>query len=269
MQSAAHESPTAGAWLKALLLQLVDRALFDAEDLRANPDLALHRLRLRMKKADALLKLSKGAMRKSSRAVLRQQMKSVKNACGNQRDAAAVAELARELGRKGGLHLAQAPTGKNKVNVEKLRGSLSELRKKLAEEIFDRLTWEDVRDNYEACYRSGRRQMREAKESQEAEDLHRWRKRVKALYYQSQAVVNGLAHPRHRLTRTRKLGKLLGHDHDLTLLEQETARQSPDNPWGKAISVQREKLRRDIWAQAEKVYRQPPHRFGKMRVPLA
>jgi CHAD domain-containing protein len=144
---------------------------------------------------------------------------------------------------------------------------LGELRKDLAEEIFDGLTWDDIRDNYEACHRSGRRRMRESQETLEDDACHRWRKRVKALYYQSQALSEALAHPGHRLERTRKLGKLLGSDHDLTLLEKETAATSADNPWDEAISERREKLRRQIFTVGGRIYEQPSHRFARMRKP--
>ncbi|HYF33762.1 MAG TPA: CHAD domain-containing protein [Prosthecobacter sp.] len=265
MEKPVPEVPAAGEWLKALLLQLVDRAAFDLDDLDANPGLALHRLRLRMKKAEALLRLSKGAVRKTSRWQLRKQIKDIKQVGSDQRDAEVIEELAKELGRKYGLHLAMAPIQRRKPNRGKLRDLLGQLRRGLSEEIFDGLTWEDVEDNYSACYRSGRRRMRVAQRTLAAEDLHRWRKRVKALYYQSQALGSTLSHSRHRLNRMRKLGKMLGRDHDLTLLEQETAEKSPDNPWQEVIQTRREKLRRQILSQGEGVYKPAAHRFARMR----
>eukprot|EP01031_Cornospumella_fuschlensis_P016042 gene16042-19591_t len=150
MEQAEAESPQAGDWLKRLLLQLVDRAMFDVEDLAAHPDDALHRLRLRMKKADALLRLSKGAVRKTARGHLRRQMRTVKNVGGNRRDALVVADLARELGRKRGLHLAMPAIRQTKPNAAKLHILLSQLRRDLAEQLIDSLTWDDIRDNYAA-----------------------------------------------------------------------------------------------------------------------
>lgn len=264
MGQAETEPPAAGGWLKRLLLQLVDRAMFDVDDLKDHPDEALHRLRLRMKKADALLRLSKGAARKTARWRLREQIRKVKNICGSQRDAAVVAKLAHELGRKRGLYLVLPPIVHAKPNARKLHAGLSELRRELAEQIFDGLTWDDVGDNYAACYRSGRRRMREAEETGNAEAFHRWRKRAKALYYQTQALHGILAHPQHRLRRTRKLGKLLGREHDLILLEEETSAKSPANPWLEVINARREKLRPQILALGGSLYRQPAHRFARL-----
>lgn len=264
MKEAGKNSPTAGEWLKRLLLQLVDRAVFDVGDLGAHPESALHRLRLRMKKADAMLRLSRGAVRKTVRDRLRQQMRVVKKACGSQRDAAVTAKLARELGRKLGLQLVLAPFSEARPQARKLRALILQLRRELGEQIFDGLTWDDVRDNYAASYRSGRRRMREAEQTGEVGAFHRWRRRVKALYYQSQALHGFLGNPGQRLKRTRKLGKLLGREHDLFLLEAATAAQSPDNPWQDAINTRRDKLRPQILALGGRLYKQPAQRFARL-----
>jgi hypothetical protein len=265
MEVAPPSKPTAGEWLKRLLLQLVDRASEDVDRLRESPEHALHRLRLRMKKAEALLKLSKGAVGKTRRWRLRQQMRAVKNAGGGQRDAEVVAKLARELGRKKGLLLPLAAVPKSRPPREKLRVMLIRLRRDLSEEIFDDLTWDDVRQNYGSEYRAGSRCMAHSERTMEAGAFHKWRKRVKRTYYQTLALEKWLPHPRQRLQRTRKLAKLLGRDHDLTLLANASAGQAPENPWLAVVQERRDKLRPRIFALSCKLYRQPSHRFARLR----
>ncbi|MEN3942883.1 CHAD domain-containing protein [Prosthecobacter sp. SYSU 5D2] len=259
-------SASAGDWLKALLLQLVDRAELDVADLRAHPQEALHRLRLRMKKAEALLRLSAGGLGRKQRKDLRKQMKQVKNAGGGQRDAEVVATLAEKLGAKAGLKLLQPPQppAEARPKAAPLRALLKSLRADLERQPFSRLDWEEVADNYAACYRAGRRLMRKAQEAMEPETFHRWRKRVKALLYQTQALHDSVDAPQKRLERSRKLARLLGREQDLTLLEAASGTQFPDNAWQAVIQAGREKGRPKIFKQGGKLYRKPVRKFAHL-----
>lgn len=261
---AVTPSPPAGAWLKDLLLQLVDRAAFDVDDLKAHPEEALHRLRLRMKKAEALLRLSRGAVRKQARKMLREQMKEVKNVGGPQRDALVLGKLAKKLGRPKGLCLELPEVPALKIPIRKLRGLVEKLRQALADESFDSLDWEDLQENYAACYRAGRRRMRKAEASGAPEAFHRWRKRVKALHYQSQALHRGLEKRKHRLQDTRRLAKLLGREQDLSLLEEEIGAQFRDNAWMPVITATREQLHPQILKLAGELFDPSAHQFAEL-----
>lgn len=261
---AVTPSPSAGEWLKSLLTQLADRAAFDVDDLKSHPEEALHRLRLRMKKAEAILRLSRGTVRKPVRAKLREQMKEVKNVGGDQRDALVLGKLAEKLGRPKGLCLELPDVPALKIPIRKLRGLVENLRTALAGLSLDSLTWEDLQENYADCYRAGRKRMRKAKETGVPEEFHRWRKRVKALHYQSQALHRGLEKRKPRLERTRRLARLLGREQDLSLLEKETGTQFPDNAWMPVITATREKLHPQILELGGELFAPSAHHFAEL-----
>lgn len=265
MGKADGESPTAPAWLKHLLLQLADCAMADAAELSQQPEEALHRLRLRMKKAGALLRLGESAIDEDACGHLRDQMRRIKDLCASRRDAFVIAELAEELGKKHGLHLASPSEAVPLPKVAKLRSLLANLRRGLSAQPFDGLTWDDVQEGYARCYKTGRKRMRRAGKSDLAADFHHWRKRVKALHFQMQILHGGVPHLRKRLLRTQKLGHLLGCDHDLTLLDAQTKAQSPSSPWQEVIEKHRKKLRKRIQKLGEEIYQQSTHRFARLR----
>lgn len=257
-------SITAGEWLRGLLLQLVDRAGFDVDDLKTHPEEALHRLRLRMKKAEALLQLSRGAVPKPQRKMLRGQMKEVKNVGGDQRDALVLGKLAEKLGRPRGLCLEVQEVPALKISVGKLRNLVENLSNSLAGLSFESLTWDDLQENYADCYRAGRKRMRRAKATGVPEEFHRWRKRVKALHYQSQALHRWLEKRKSRLGRTRRLARLLGREQDLSLLEKETGTQFMDNAWMPVIMATREQLHPQLLELGEELFDPSAHRFAEL-----
>jgi CHAD domain-containing protein len=268
MGKASTQPPTADAWLKHLLLQLVAGAATDIKAIPARPEAALHRLRVRMKKAGALLRLAKLVISKTKRKQMLGQMRQIKDSCAGPRDAAVIAKLAGELGKKSGLRYA-LPAGSKRIaplpKMEKLRALLARLRRELKIETFDGLTWDDVKGEYESCYKAGRHALRKANKTEDAEDYHEWRKRVKTLYFQMSALHGSVPHLRKRMRRTHKLGHVLGRDHDLTLLEEKTGAQAPGSPWEKVIGKERKRLRSRILKLGGKVYRQSPRQFARLR----
>lgn len=266
MASSDAEINDAGGWLKHLLLQLVDGAARDAAKMNRQADLAFHRLRVRMKRAVALLRLGKAAVEKGKRQKMRSEMRRIKDGCSSQRDALVIAKLAGELGDKFGLHLVQSPLGEMApLERSNLISLIDRLRPDIAAENFEGLTWDQIRKAYSDAYKVGKRCMRKARKTQKAEDFHEWRKCVKRLHFQMTALHGAVHHLRKRMRRTQKLGHLLGCDHDLTLLEYSTRGQAPGSPWEKIIARKRKRLRARIFKLGEKVYVQPVHRFARLR----
>ncbi|WP_166647252.1 CHAD domain-containing protein [Prosthecobacter fusiformis] len=234
-------------------------------DLQDHPEEALHQLRVRMKKMEALLRLSRGAMGKKRREKLRAEIKAVKNAGGDQRDAMVLQKLAGELGRKQGLRLPETPLPLEKPRMRQIKTLMTRLQKDLSAQSFEKLSWEDIQENFEASYRTGRRLMREAEETQDPEAFHQWRKRVKVLHHQTGALEEYLPHVQKRLERSRDLGRLLGREQDLALLEEATQTPSPDRAWKRVIKANRDKVRPQALELGEKVYQRPASKFGRMR----
>ena len=142
---------------------------------------------------------------------------------------------------------------------------------------------EAVRDDFDAIasglrrvYRRGLRGYHRAREDRTTEDLHEWRKRVKYLRYQMEALtplqpvlIGGLA------TELDRLGELLGDDHDLAVLS-ELVRSNPlefddaRQRWLLAALAyeRRVALQREAFMIGEALYSERPrqftHRIGAM-----
>jgi len=84
-----------------------------------------------------------------------------------------------------------------------------------------RLKSRELRDGLARIYKRGRKAFRKAVDDISAENLHRWRKRTKDIFYDLSLTAS--PHPKvvHKLAhRAKDLGTLLGEEHDLALLQQ-------------------------------------------------
>jgi CHAD domain-containing protein len=131
--------------------------------------------------------------------------------------------------------------------------------------------WRTIRDGLEPVYRRGRRSMHIAAEACSDENLHEWRKRSKALWYQLQVLeglwpgmLEPLAEQVHRLT------DLLGDDHDLAvlagLIRGNGAMGLPPEarePLLERIESKRADLREEAFALGRRVYAEKAGCFVK------
>ena len=86
---------------------------------------------------------------------------------------------------------------------------------------------------------------------------------MKRLYAQTLALSRWLRHPNRRLRKCRKLGKLLGDHHDLSLINAEVAGVEFNEAWKGAIRRRMKKLEARAVKLAAKVFKQPVHRFAR------
>jgi CHAD domain-containing protein len=77
----------------------------------------------------------------------------------------------------------------------------------------------DLPDLVKTTYRASRKAMRRAEKRSRASDLHRWRKRVKALWYQLRLVEECAPGLRDTIQQLDQLETSLGEHHDLAMLQ--------------------------------------------------
>lgn len=246
-----------GRSLNLLLCRLCEAAHRDVSRFPQHEPVAVHQLRLRMKKIQALLRLAADAVNEQTLHAMQQHIRSVKNACAVSREGTVRDELIDKLANRFHLPDARLPRPVRKACASPpaafIRHQLHALEQLVKMASIGNLAAEDILMRHARCYRRGRRLMKQIAETADEASLHRWRHRVKDLYFQSLAL-NHLPGARKRIKRSRRLGALLGRDHDLAELAQEPAFRSRRGPWPEIIHERREDLRKRFLALAQKLY---------------
>ena len=107
---------------------------------------------------------------------------------------------------------------------------------------------------------TGRKAFARADAKPSAHNLHEWRKRVKDLWYQQQLLEDSWPGVmKAQAKEAKKLSKLLGDDHDLTVLAEHV-----DDPELHAlIDRRREELLEDARALGRRIYAERPKAFAR------
>lgn len=254
-----------GRKLKRLLHQLCERAQEDVRRISLHEESATHQLRVRVKKMMALLRLANQGIEKQTLQAMRQHLRAVKNACAGNREQVVQSKLIDKLTRR--FHLA--PKHRPQLLGQPLKAPpASDLHHQLyaVGQLIDStciqtLTEEQILEEHARCYRKGRQLMKQACETKDKRTLHRWRHRVKDLYYQT-LVLSHLRGAERRIRRARRLGQLLGRDHDLANLATEPAFAMRRSPWVQVINEHRDELRERYLTLGHKLYAPPGTRFS-------
>lgn len=257
MKQSRDTAGLSGRKLKRLLHQLCERAQEDVQRLSAHEETATHQLRLRIKKMMALLRLAHAGIEKQTLQAMRKHLRTVKNACAGNREHVVQTRLIDKLTRR--FHLApkhrpqlmgralQAPP------ASALHHQLYAVGQLIDSTCIQTLSEEQVLEAHARCYRKGRQLMKQAFETKDKRTLHRWRHRVKDLYFQN-LVLSHLRGSRRRIKRARRLGHLLGRDQDLANLAAEPAFAVRRNPWLPVINEHRDELRERYLSLGHKLY---------------
>lgn len=259
-RSRALTSSLTGRQLKRLLHQLCERAHDDVARLAKYEESATHQLRVRMKKVLALLRLAREGIEQQTMLALRLHIRAVKNACAGNRDCVVQSKLIDKLARRFHLSRKHCPqlnsTAKSPPPASFLSYQLHALGLLIDSTCIERLSESQVLAQYIQCYRRGRRLMRLACESSQSDTLHRWRHRVKDLYFQTLALSH-LPGAARRIRRAERLGQWLGRDQDLANLANlasEPAFAVRRSSWKQVISEHRSHLRERYLALGHKLY---------------
>ena len=261
MKRSRELTSLSGRQLQRLLHQLCERAQDDVTRLAQHEVTATHQLRVRMKKLLALLRLARTGIAEHTMRCFRQHIRAVKNACAGNRDRVVQDKLIDKLTRR--FHLA--PKHRPQLDgrpqtapsASALRHQLHALGLLIDSTCIESLSADQILEEHARCQRKGRRLMKQSCESTSHDTLHRWRHRVKDLYFQSLALPH-LPGARRRIKRAQRLGHLLGRDQDLANLAQEPVFALRRSPWLQVIEEHRDSLRQRYLALGHKLY--PSHR---------
>ena len=255
-----------GRRLKRLLHQLCERAQEDVSRLSQHEEVATHQLRVRMKKIQALLRLACADSEPHTMQAMRLHIRAVKNACAGNRDLAVQCKLIDKLVHRFHLAPKRRPQKLGKPHAAPpasfLTHQLHALGLLIESTCIESLTEAQILQQYARCYRRGRRQMKLACESTNDNVLHRWRHRVKDLYFQTLALSH-LPGASRRIRHAKRLGHMLGRDHDLANLAREPAFSMRRSPWRQVIGEHREGLRTRYLALGHKLYAPHGARFAE------
>jgi CHAD domain-containing protein len=250
----------AGRWLHRLLTQLVQQSSRDIHKVPKWEEQAVHSLRKRMKKLQAMLQLARPVMSEPTLEAVRRDVRNLKNILSNNRDTLVMTKLARKLGAA-----ISEPPAETDSTSDKLQKAIK-LAEKLLIDIglldLSQLTWEMIGKTYARSYKSSRKAWEKTQGNPSADNLHEWRKKVKRLYYQSTALEPWFHHPK-RLRRTRKLGSLLGDCHDLDVFRDsaKAGKLQPTRGWEGQVTTKRNALLSRIEERADKVFSRAPHKI--------
>lgn len=266
MKSSHSSAGITGRELKHLLERLCECAHQDVSRLEVNEEVAVHQLRVRMKKLQALLRLAADGIEKHSLTAMRQHLRAVKAACAFSREEAVRDKMIDKLVHRHHLHVkprATPPTeAPPRPSPSFLRHQLHALEQLIHQTPIESLCINQILEQHARCYRRGRRLMRDVAQSRDDKTLHRWRHRVKDFYFQTLVFIHADG-ARRRVRRARRLGTLLGRDHDFAALSHEPAFRSRRSPWPDIILERREALRHRCLGLGHKLFAAHSSRFNE------
>jgi len=239
--------PAASAWLKQLLQQLARAAMADARRMTQFPSSSLHALRVRMKKLRALLRLADAVIPAGTMDSLTISIREVKDPLAPARDAEVLRKTATRFDAAHTLPHSAADSA-----LPDLQPVLRRLQQRLARLDLGALQWTGITQAHNKIRRRTRKAMKRSKRSGEASDFHRWRRRVKDLYFQRLAL-HGNAKGAKPLRRLRKLARFLGNVQDLAMLEEHLGRFTAADALLSRIASERDALQRKALRKGRKV----------------
>ena len=209
---------------RMVLLHLAEEGRRDLDGIASNASRSMHALRTRMKNLRALLGLVKERVPKAARKSITASANALKDAFSLQRDAHVIAALRAEIGGRRQVASYQKRAGEKSADPadakhKSLRTETARLLRLISKLELDGLTWEQVMDAYVRCYRAGRSAMKACLRDSDPDVLHKWRRPVKELFFQSH-VLRPIEGMKRRMRQARRLGDRLGKLNDLHLLEK-------------------------------------------------
>jgi CHAD domain-containing protein len=244
---------------RLVLLHLAEEARRDLDGLKTRPERSIHSVRTRMKNLRAILMLVKKRIPKVTRKAINSLAGALKDDFSKQRDAYVVMQLRAKLNGRpevsaGSATAKAAPMNQtSKKEADRLIRVLGKLEMK-------GLSWGDVIERYAECYRDGRKALKQCLRKPSAESLHKWRRPVKDLFYQSQ-VLQPLAGMKTRRLRAERLGDRLGKLNDLHMLQAE-AKKSRGGGLNKRIVRKQRAIKSEVFKVAQKLFNGRPRKVA-------
>jgi len=261
---AMKERPTSGTLLsrrfRLVLLHLAEEARRDLDSIVTRPVRAIHSLRTRMKNLRALLLLVKPRIPKPERKTVATLAGSLKDSFSGLRDSHMLAALRGEFSGARVTVPKERASSQAAERNRRAKADASRLIRMVSKLDLDGLTWAEVLAAYLRSYRAGRKAMKACERKPTSETFHAWRRPVKDLFYQSQALqpLDGMKARRRAADR---LGDRLGLRNDLHLLAAE-AKKSGASDVMKKIAKRKRSLEPAIFKAAAKLFGERPGKIA-------
>jgi CHAD domain-containing protein len=245
---------------------------------------AVHEIRKRFKRVRALARLARSSLGERCFGVSNQALRDAGKPLAELRDAEAMLGAFDKLKRGG--HIAAAELGplrdglKNHYDAvcqklsspehsENTSGLLQKARKAVRDWKIDARGWSAIQSGLTKSYTKARKAFAIATIDPSILNLHEWRKQVKYLWNEIEFIKTLRPRRLGRLAVSlRRLGELLGDDHDLAVLAQTVEAKQDD--WNAVAVVRRllplahqrrERMQRKAIRLGEQIFRLPPRRF--------
>lgn len=226
-------SPRAAFDLRAALSEEIRSALAQFDAVADKPK-ALHRCRVRLKRARALARVGRSCA-PGLAAVFNESARGVMRTLGQRRDLTALADAARDLADRSGKKSAAAleavaaeldarRTAMAPLDGENLRGSMKDLLALAL--VWPEASARQAQKGAERIARRARRACRRGRSSETIAHRHAWRKREKDRLY-AVTLLDGAwpTNRRRRKAQGEKLDDALGREHDVLLLIERVAEE--------------------------------------------
>lgn len=277
MSDRIHEGEGLATALARIAGEEMDGALKELE--RKDAGEATHNVRKTLKRLRALLRALRLALPETTYREENGRLRAAAHMISPLRDAHVLQQTLRELpGAKSEAGRTMRREWKRRQEdlgrqTPKLRRSLREIlrdeRGRLAVLPYELATPEKLSSGLKKVYKQGRNRFKTARRRPTPENLHEWRKKVKALGYAIE-LLEELASKKVEKAgaRCEELGDALGDDHDLFMLlealrgERRERPKIEDNGLADDIAKEREKLQREALKLGRRIYRDKPGEFA-------
>jgi CHAD domain-containing protein len=233
--------PTLGAgFARQLALLRLDSAIAIVSQRGAVSDKGIHETRKAIKRVRALLRLLRPAIPAKVFDACKDGLREAARSIADARDARVVADTLRALTRQSRISRssvslrdarpargAKAPRQGAVAQRIAALSYLSEVRSQLAGVALSSNAWSLLGAGVRTIYSRGRRRTPVRERDVTTEELHEWRKDVKAYWHALELFqAANPAKPSADVREARRLSDILGQDHDLALLESRIVKRA-------------------------------------------
>lgn len=236
-----------------VLLHLAESARHDLDSTGDRESRAVHSLRTRMKNLRALLPLVRSGIPRDVRKDIAAKAGALKDAFSTCRDRSIIESLWKKLGVPNG-NVKRVPRNPRAALSAKLKAN--HLIQMIDGTMIEEVSWADVLDRYVRNYQSAKKACKKCRINSDPDTFHSFRRKVKDLCYQSQAL-QPLVGMKRRRKASGKLGDWLGDVNDLQLLLQHDGKHGHPR-LAKVIRRKQDALRRTVFMAARKLFEEKP-----------
>lgn len=289
MQPQPGEDPVEAA--RAILHKQIKAAIGEfGDDDKRSAEADVHGARKQLKRARAILRLLRDALDDDEYRAANTELRDAARPLSQVRDSEVLQEVLDGVVKRAGeeakqlrleklqngfkrqrAHLRQ--TAADRKQLANVQESLRRVDRRAQKWTFDGSGWPVLESGLKRIYRRGRKAVATAHSQPTTENLHEWRKQVKYLWHQLQAleplspgIIGELADEMHALS------SYLGDDHDLAVLRERVCEPASGLDEHSAAALQsmidrrREELRGKAFALGERLYSDKPKAFaGRLR----